>query len=727
MEESRKLDDITFSVDAGLIDRLGKELVGKSETAVSELVKNSYDADARNVEVNFINAHQKGGSLEIDDDGLGMTLNQLKSGFMTISSTDKIHEPTSPRFHRARAGRKGIGRFATQRLGRKLVIITQNLKSERAIKLTIDWEAYQINMDLTKIHNEVEEVSKIKPEGTKLIVENLRETWSDKGIERIYRYVSELFQPNYLSLEGRNHSIANQEDKSFNVKFKRTDGGQTINIASPQKLLFNKRLAEIEGSVDSNGKGTVSVTSESLGLKGEIIPVLHSNNTNNYQVIKNVNFKAYYFIYNRTDYYQGVTKLELSNILKQAKTAGGIRLYRNGFRVLPYGEPEDDWLNLDIRYAAESGLTNIPFGTNNLFGFVEIIDREGEYFQETASREGLLDTNAFIELTDFLKKGLLTARHRIMEEVTLLRNQKAGSSTSYTVLDNETSIKEELEQLDSNLKTDQVRKEIRDKVVSIRKKYALLLEELAMLRILASLGLTIGEFTHEIIQFTPTINGYISKLSELGQNNEETLSILQNLERAFANFTSYTSYFNATISENTSREVKPILISEVVKMFYNTIQEDLLKQNFVMEIESYGYDLYTTSMHISEWNSILYNLYTNAKKAIKRQGVQGKLKIVTGEEEGKIYMEFSDNGDGIPEENVDRIFNAFFTTSIPVGFDGSIEDRLTGTGLGLKIVRDIVSAYKGEIALIDPESEFATCFRIDVPKATKEELKQYGY
>src|SRR5690606_194274 len=136
-----------------------------------------------------------------------------------------------------------------------------------------------------------------------------------------------------------------------------------------------------------------------------------------------------------------------------------------------------------------------------------------------------------------------------------------------------------------------------------------------------------------------------------------------------ANFTSYTSYFNATVSENTSREIKPILITDVVEFFVKNIKEDLLTQNTELNIETYGYGLYTTLMHISEWSSVLYNLYTNSKKAIRRSGNLGKIKIITGEENDKIYLELHDNGDGIPEENRNRVFNAFFTTSTPAGCD----------------------------------------------------------
>ena len=130
-------ENVRFSIDAGIIDRLGKELVARHETAVSELVKNAYDADATKVTITFKESYDVGGVLEIEDNGLGMTKEQLINGFMRLSSSDKLHFPRSPRYDRKRAGKKGIGRFSSQRLGTKLTIITQTLESEKALRLII--------------------------------------------------------------------------------------------------------------------------------------------------------------------------------------------------------------------------------------------------------------------------------------------------------------------------------------------------------------------------------------------------------------------------------------------------------------------------------------------------------------------------------------------------------------------------------------------------------------
>ncbi|MCD8422185.1 ATP-binding protein [Tenacibaculum finnmarkense] len=148
-------ENIRFSVDAGIIDRLGTELVARQETAVSELVKNSYDADAKKVSLIFENSNSIGGTLFIEDDGLGMTREQLINGFMRISSTDKLRNPISERFNRNRAGQKGIGRFAVQRLGEKLTITTQTQNNDSALVLSIDWDNYSNDLDLNSITNKI--------------------------------------------------------------------------------------------------------------------------------------------------------------------------------------------------------------------------------------------------------------------------------------------------------------------------------------------------------------------------------------------------------------------------------------------------------------------------------------------------------------------------------------------------------------------------------------------
>ena len=237
--EIANLDDnvVRFSVDAGIINRLGKELVGKQETAVSELIKNSYDADATEVNLIFENAWNKGGILTIEDNGHGMNRGQLVNGFMRLSSSDKIHNPVSEKYKRQKAGRKGIGRFATQRLGDKLIIITQTAQLPEALKVIVNWNDFATDKDLLTISNSIEFVPKTKESGTTLIIKGLREGWSDSMIKRVYRYTSELLQPFPLSKK-KEEEKENSIDEGFKSNYYRNDNGNLIAIVDEEKAIF---------------------------------------------------------------------------------------------------------------------------------------------------------------------------------------------------------------------------------------------------------------------------------------------------------------------------------------------------------------------------------------------------------------------------------------------------------------------------------------------------------
>jgi len=744
-EPEQPANSLAFSIDAGLIDRLGRELVGKAETALSELVKNAYDADATTVDVDFIDTEALEGTLVIKDNGIGMTLAQLTAGFMTISSTDKVHNPVSIRFKRSKAGRKGIGRFATQRLGKKLTIITQTLGSENAIKLVIDWNAYQIDTALSSIKNPFEYLPKERPEGTTLTIEGLREVWSEKDIKNVYRYVSDLLQPDYISDRSKKLGLAKQTDETFKVNFKQILDGQEKIIADPDKIIFSKALAVIEGYIDKAHDGFCMVSSTSLDVSDDIIEVAHNKKYNpedkepekRYLKLNELHFKAYYFIYQREQYYTNLSKIELSSIQKLSSEQAGIRVYRNGFRVLPYGEPNDDWLNIDRRYYNESG-TNAPFGNRNLFGFVEIIDPSGDLFEETASREGIIDSDAYRELTDFVHKALEAGRDRLRYAVQKIKTETKANKESAAATDEpDKTTTEKLDDLEKavnditdptetdDAKSKKSKQDAKKAIKTIKEEVSALMEELGMIRVLAGLGLTIGEFTHEVVQFSPSILGDLSVLSNQALN-EYGINSLENVKRTIQVFTSYTSYFNSTVSANVSRELKPQKLDEVIVHFKNIIDADLVKLGITLSVEYFGYDLITIPMHASEWSSILFNLYTNAKKAMRRKGDPGKLKMVVGKENKNIYLEFADNGDGIPDKNKPRIFEAFFTTSSPVGFDSSDNEKLTGTGLGLKIIKDIIQTYGGTINLIEPEIGYVTCFKIELPLATPKQREEYA-
>ena len=715
---------VRFSVDASLISRLGRELVARQETAVAELVKNAYDADARKVTLIFAEADAPGGRLELADDGLGMTREQLVNGFMRLASGQKVDEPISPRYKRQRAGRKGIGRFAVQRLGRVLTITTHTKDSPVALKVTIDWDKFTAGQDLTSVSSRIAEIPKQKEEGTTLLIGGLREAWNEAAIKKVYKYVSDLIQPFPLSAKGEARL-----DPGFKIDLLREVEGEFELVADETTEIFQHALAEIEGYVDGRGKGFWSIKSDRLELAEQDIPAAKDrDNPKAFSQLRNVQFKVYYFIYEANL----VPRSHLKTIRELANEKGGVRVYRNGFRVAPYGEAEDDWLGLDALSRRRTFLPAIA--NNNFFGFVEIMDVEGARFEETSSREGLLNNRAFEELQDFLLLALKAATTRVAEA----RNKKvsAGQKTAdkddpgaivtkaYKSL-NKTAkdlVKAGQSEQAKYLKT--VSKQLQVAAVAQSEQRDAVIEELAMLRVLASLGITIGEFTHEVRQSLIPAATDANWLAERLPEGSAEQGAAARLSHNIQGFKTYASYFDGAISDNASRELSVQDVQLVVQTFASVIKSAAERANIEIRTDL-AYDLFTCPVHASEWASILFNFFTNSRKAISRAGSTGKILIRAGREGNKIFVAFADNGDGVAPDNEERIFNAFFTTSSPADRRASEIEEVQGTGLGLKIVRDIANSYGGEVSLFAPPEDYVTCFRVEFPAASEAELEAY--
>jgi signal transduction histidine kinase len=730
---------VRFSIDAGVIDRLGQELVARQETAVSELVKNSYDADATLVTLTFKDSDELGGTLIIEDDGDGMTRDELVNGFMRISSTSKIHQPLSNTYGRTRAGQKGIGRFSVQRLGLNLTIVTQPSNSDHALKLEINWEDYQRDTNLLSISNKLEFVEKTREKGTTLTISKLRDKWSTAAIQRVYRYVSNIIQPFSLSevieIKKVNHENV---DPGFKAIFYRQVGNQSPQtVADKEVMIYEHAVAEIEAFIDENGTGIYTVDSKKLGLDevGEI-----GNDPDDPAVpfsdLSNVRFKAYYYIYDS----DLIPKMHATSIKKLAQREGGIKLYRNGFRVLPYAEPGNDWLDLDRSVRRRTILP--AHSNNNFFGFVEIKDMSN-LFNETSSREGLIESEAFIQLRNFVHRTILTGVMKVasVRNTKLTPSQKKDSSGAYEEMGVRIkNIAKTIEELDkefeeensgSKIKRKRNTRKIKEAVEELsalhKSELKRTIKERSMLRVLSSVGLTVSQFVHEIKHHIDHIESDIAYLITELEGNQKALERAIILQSNFQSFNDYTSYFNDVVSQNIIRDMRPQNMWKVIMSFVKTMELDAKKSNITLLEPTFTKDwLYTKSMHPSEWSSILFNFYTNAKKAISRAKSDGKILIECGEESEHIYIEFSDNGDGIALGEEEKVFEEFYTTT-SVGTLAELDQNteILGSGLGLKITKDIVKGYRGNIYVTSAKEDFSTCIRVEIGKATDKELEEH--
>lgn len=757
-------DTVRFTVDADHVSRLGLELVSKKETALSEIIKNSYDADADTVYVDF-NSEENKSWIEVVDNGSGMSREELINGFMRISTSMKKNEEYSKKYNRKRAGKKGIGRFAAQRLGLNLTVFTKRKTDVNCLKVEINWREFESEKELIAISNKIVETDadyfrqRQFKSGTLLIINDLRDSWTLSQIKRAYRYTSGLLLPFPVSkvINGDSDSSNKRKDPGFSAVIRRIMDGNEIDVIDTHDMYLKHALAEIEGWIDEDGQGFWRVTSNYLkydsGAKSYMTKTLsqylerEQQSIENITVseVRNVKFKAYYFNPKGVTH---VPKLLNSTVYENLRDSGGIRLYRNGFRVLPYGEKFDDWLRLDWHSKSRTILP--PVGNQNFFGVVEIKpDTEG-YFEEVASREGLLETDAFHELREFVSSAILSA---IVDFSYALGQTKVFAGEKDYIKKERVTLKEALDELTESIEQlenspesegdsappnvplfDEVNTDINksstegsrvvsnELIESIVQQTKYLIDKTEMYRILAGLGLSMAEFTHEVKFSILKVSDNLSKLRgaipniALDREVEQVFSAIENLR-------SYTSFFEASFQSLTDKEGELIDLRRFVNEFIEALKDTKHEDDQVgISISLKGVDFVAPKAHRANFDSVLVNLYSNAKKAIYRAGVEGRIEIELEEAEDTVEMIFSDNGCGVPEDNRDKIFEEFFTTNTQA-FSASENQQMLGMGLGLTIVREIVEGLGGEIDLITPKEGFSTSFQVSLPKADEKDIE----
>ncbi len=731
-------EQLAFQVDAAIVARLGQELVARQETALIELIKNSYDADATKVSIAFV---EEGSSrhLEISDDGSGMTRESLLAGFLRLASNDKVREPRSPRYGRRRAGRKGIGRFAAQRLGHRLVVTTAADVADTALRLTVDWDAFQAGRSLSEVNVVVEDAPKLR-RGTTLRIEQLRDSWTDGQIRQAWRGVLSLQQPfPSAPVEGRADA-----DPGFQVSITKSGGlftDETV-ISDIQREILDHAYAVIDLEVDSRGFAKWRIYDNRFGedldwqalsstprSTREIEPFAH---------LRKIWVRAYYFVLA-----PGLLpNLAAPRIRKFLTDEGGIRVYRNGFRVVPYGDNDDDWLGLDAAYGKRSNLA--PFQNKNFFGFVQIDDPTGEEFDERTSREGLLRTAGFEELTALVSSVLITAATRLYSD----RGKKPRAGTPRVRQDVDSDAVSPLGEvseairstrqaaqafLESKAPADAKRvveeaSAAEQLIVATERIFedarALLADESAMLRFLATLGMTVTEFSHEtgmsFEAFRLDFDAVFSRAETAGPVDEAFERKLERARSILVRLDTLTGYLNSLASARSARSMATQSLSEAVEAFRAGVEEQASSQQVSLETSIPEFDpLFTSPMHPADLASVLLNLYTNAVKALKRSGNERRI-LVSADRKGRrgqVRLRFQDTGTGIPVENRDRIFDAFFTTSQAPQANASHEEHARGSGLGLWIVAQVVEYVGGIAEVVEPDAGYSTCIQIEIPSA----------
>jgi signal transduction histidine kinase len=686
-------------------------LVGDRTTALTELIKNAYDADATGVTLRFQQATSvEGGVLEVEDDGSGMALDDIARGWMRISTDAKDRQERSPGYARARAGRKGIGRFATETLGRRLVLRTTVAGAARTLVVEFNWEdGYPSGTDLSDVGNPFwTEPAESAKHGTLLRVEGLYDIWDEPARRRVRRAVR-LLQPPFPVVRAKGPK-GRQVDPGFHVSVE-IDGDSDSLILEGYDDFLAAGTARVHAVMDQKGRLTVNVMSEHLGLGAKQMLAGRFPQTGAFSL------DASYFIF-RKDALGGVG---LTVAREMAREFAGIRLYRDGLRVMPYGERDNDWLGLDQLQGSRSG-TLVPIANLNWFGQIAISrDLNGD-LRDTASREGLVETRAFTELRTAAREALIWAA----VQVGAARQKKISTTDDRPKASRRTVLAAARAEFERTLR-DQLPTDTTDKVLPLldialahvtdeagasdhseTRRIEGLLEELELLRVLASLGTSIAVFSHEV---RSAVNASAAALSAVAAGDDGAEERLSQAQEAVHELQDLTGYIDAYVSASQRREREPQPLTAVIRDFKERLSDNLAR-HVTFETKVQPVALRTAPMARSELEAILINLLTNAVKAMDAEGHRTRrVSIVAAADDGEVRLRFQDTGAGVDPKIRDKMFEPFVTdTRSPVSELG------TGTGLGLKIVKDIAEDNGGSVRVADPDNNYATCIEVRLPR-----------
>lgn len=724
-------EELKFHADAAIIDRLGRELVAKQETALVELVKNAYDADATKVVVTFENRSEPGAAIEIRDNGVGMTREAVLDGFLRLASDYKIRQPVSPQYRRMRAGRKGIGRFSAQRLGNRLVLTTQSGNAQSALQLVADWTQFIPGRRLDEVVVTLAEVP-AKEVGTTVRIEGLHDRWTDTQIRSCWRGVVALQQPFPVA------PIADRQvDPGFEVKFIDRGGlyDDSSVIADMQTEILDHLPVIIEMRVDDRGAASWRISKNAFGELRDWRPIHHAHRDDSqpppYDALRNVAMKAYHVILDRSL----LPSVIFNRVRDVLASDGGIRLYRNGFRVTPYGERNDDWLGLDEAYSRRDFLANIA--NRNFFGVIEVRDPEGVLFEERTSREGLIETPAFSELRNLASSVLITAGTEIHAD----RGRKTRTSSRPPRPETTEALskaraamraaREAMEQAavrpsagsaqEAVVRLTEAEDAVATEEARLNEERRILADEAVMMRLLASLGMVTAEFSHETGMAFEAFRLDLDRVFQVAlaspMADAQFEAQARRAKDALLRLDTLTAYLNTTVASRALREIHPVSLSKAVEDFARGIRGHAQTQSTSLEIQTPPLDaLFTRPMHEAELASLLLNFHTNALKAMKRTDHERRLFVIADRpEEAIVRLRFCDTGDGISDDLKQRIFEPFFTTRVAPPSSAPDIEHAQGTGLGLWIVDQIVRNAGGEVSVVDPPVGYTTCFEVRLP------------
>ncbi|MEH6734787.1 MAG: sensor histidine kinase [Shewanella sp.] len=709
---------------ARLIRTIGDKLISGPEAAIIELVKNSYDADSTKVEIKITPPSiTNDGKITIKDFGHGMSYDNIINDWLEPATDTKNTNRTSRSGNRTVLGAKGVGRFASASLGKtiKLTSVAEIGSQYQTSSLQLDWSIFESNKYLEDIEIDIIQQVSSDPENTGVLIEinDLLTTWDQKQVRKLIRELRRLATPQHGSSKFDIYLFLDD----FNI-----DLEHPYNFDGPLLLFESNRMAEVlqkhsnvetssnlikaysineesdyhlKGAFDTDGKFTGQFTI----VRGDNLPI---NITLDAPPLEygelscgpvEIDLKLFDLEKDSVEKLFTRMGLDYSDFgLNRARAiiseSTGIAIYRTGFRIRPYGEPDNDWLKLENRRVQNPSKR---IGHGQISGSIHVSSEQDSNLVERSSREGLETNSSYERLIELITNVLIKIEQkrfdfRAKAGISRKPTKNIDKARSIASLDSLTKAIGNLAHEDQKPLLLKIEKESQalTKTLDEIEAYQRLLESRA------ALGMVVAQVIHDGRTYLDPISSSAKSII----NN--TPYVLEDNPKGELIRKYYPTYGQAILDGSKGlallfksldpisgrRRGRPLEFSALdnINNTLNLSDELLIESSIEVEVgideslKLFGYS--------GDLQSALMNILHNAIHWLNStQNDDKRIKIMAKVDNSVAYISIENNGPVIDEQDREAIFEAGFSL------------KSDGHGLGLSIAKEACKNSNGDLNL----------------------------
>jgi len=680
----------SFRFSPAILARLGEELNQSPDQSILELIKNSYDADANTCTVELSNS-PNGSYISITDDGDGMDVNGIQNGWLVLGKSEKSNAAET-RLGRKPAGSKGLGRLAALRMGKVIELTSVQLGNVRRVhKLKIDWANFDAADVVENVKLEIfSSKNTNRGKGVSILLHDLQQPLKSDDVKKLARGILLLTDP------------FGEAKNGFKVNFVAPEFKEIEELLS--KKYFDQAAFHLRATLDESGNGSARILdwAENTLAIADHADLRRKQKNNPYKAPRTT-FDLWIFLKTAGEFNaRGISKSEID---KWLSAFGGVHVYQDDIRVSPYGNPGNDWLEMNL--ARVRSPEERP-GTHTSIGRIVIPGASKYEIRQKTDRTGFIEDDNFMELKSFANDAMnWLARWRLARAEERRRTEKETAPKA-TMAHKEkvaAAIANAPPQLQANLKA-----AFSGYEKSRNKEIEALKNEVQLYRTLSTAGITAATFSHEahgnpIKIIDLCVNTLAKRIPLIIKAQNDRKKFTEPVDKIREASSTLATLGNTTLSlvRSSKRRMGRVEVHDVLTDTQRLMANFIEGRDATLELSLGQGNPYLRTSHAA-LESVIINLINNSLRAFERAGsITRIIRISSLIEAREIAVNVADSGPGIVDLKLSEIWLPGTTTNPD------------GTGLGLTIVKDTLKDMGGRIDAIANGALGGAEFTISLP------------